>query len=62
MKLNLDLIKKNNVEKVTISEKQTAWLLPKSDDFCKMVAYSYNDSLTWVHPEYRDAKNHKNRK
>ena len=27
MKLNLDLIKKNNVEKVTISKKQAAWLL-----------------------------------
>ena len=62
MKLNLDLVKKNNVEKVKISKNQTAWLLPKSDDFCKMVAYSYNDSLTWIHPEYRDAENRKSRK
>ena len=23
------------------------------------IAYSYNDSITWVHPEYRDGKNRK---
>jgi len=47
------------VEKLKISENQTAWLLPKSDNFRKMIAYSYNNSITWVHPEYRDGKNSK---
>jgi hypothetical protein len=59
MKINRNLAKKNKVEKLKISENQTAWLLPKSDNFRKMIAYSYNNSITWVHPEYRDGKNSK---
>ena len=59
MKINLDLAKKNKVEKLKISEDQAAWLLPESNNFRKMIAYSYNNSITWVHPEYRDGKNRK---
>mgnify|MGYP003624906953 CR=1 FL=1 len=62
MKLDLNLNKKNNVEKVKISENQTAWLLPKCNNFCKMIAYSYNGDLAWVHPEYQNGQDHKKKK
>tara|TARA_R110002020_G_scaffold145866_2_gene320152 strand:+ start:1008 stop:1211 length:204 start_codon:yes stop_codon:yes gene_type:complete len=64
MKPNVDVIKKAGGERLEVSPKKHAFVLPEIDGFRKMVAYSVNSSWTWVHPDFResDGKNDKKKK
>ena len=60
MKPDIEAIEKAGGERLEVSPKNYAFVLPETDGFRKMVAYSGNSRWTWVHCDFRGS-NGKNR-
>ncbi len=55
-------VKKANGERLEVSPKTHALVLPEKNGFRKMIAYSVNSRWTWVHPDFRGSNGKDNKK
>ena len=62
MKFDLKLAKKNQAEKLKISDGKWAWVLPEIENCRKMIAYDLGDNMVWVHPDYKNGQDTKKKK
>ena len=62
MNFNLKLAKKNQAEKLEISDNTWAWVLPEKEGCRKMIAYALNNKTVWVHPDYKNGQDDKKKK
>ena len=64
MKPDIEAIEKAGGERLEVSPKNYAFVLPEIDGCRKMIAYSVKSRWTWVHPDFRgsNGKNHQKKK
>tara|TARA_Y100000310_G_scaffold342923_2_gene448258 strand:- start:19 stop:222 length:204 start_codon:yes stop_codon:yes gene_type:complete len=64
MRPNMKLVEQAGGERLEVSPKKHALVLPERDGFRKMIGYSVDSHWTWVHPDFREShgKNHKKKK
>ena len=64
MKPNMKLVQQAGGERLEVSPKKHALVLPERNGCRKMVGYSVDSRWTWVHPDFREShgKNDKKKK